>query len=64
MSESKKCIIRLRKYCVVFNELNSEEQQKYGTKDYVITYCAMCIKTFYAKAKMKLINKYSVVNTL
>jgi len=60
----KKCIIRLRKHCVVYECINSEEQQKYGTKDYVITYCSMCIKTFYAKAKHKLVNKFSVVNTL
>ncbi len=60
----KKCIIRLRKHCVVYDSLISDEQQKYGTKDYVITYCSMCIKAFYAKAKIKLVNKYSVVNTL
>jgi hypothetical protein len=64
VSEQKKCIIKLRKYCVVYDSLNSEEKEKYGSKDYVITYCALCIKTYYAKAKMKLINKYSVVNTL
>jgi hypothetical protein len=62
--EYKKCIIRLRKYCVVYETLTQEEQQRYGTKYYVVTYCAMCIKAFYAKAKMKLLNKYSVVNTL
>jgi hypothetical protein len=64
MTNEKKCIIRLRKYCVVYESINSEEQQKYGSKDYVITYCSMCIKTFYAKAKHKLVNKFSVVNTL
>jgi hypothetical protein len=64
VSEVKKCIIRLRKYCVVYESISSEEQQKYGSKDYVITYCSMCIKTFYAKAKHKLVNKFSVVNTL
>ena len=60
----KKCIIRLRKYCVVFENLVQEEQQKYGTRDYVVTYCSMCIKTMYAKAKHKLVSKFSVVNTL
>jgi hypothetical protein len=64
MSESKKCIIRLRKHCVVYETLIQEERQKYGSKEYVVTYCAMCIKAFYAKAKIKLLNKYSVVNTL
>ena len=63
MSE-KKCIIRLRKYCVVYGNLTQEEQQKYGSKDYVITYCSMCIKSVYAKAKRRLLNKFSVVNTL
>jgi hypothetical protein len=64
VSEQKKCIIRLRKYCVVYDSLNSEEKEKYGSKDYVITYCGLCIKTYYAKAKMRLVNKFSVVNTL
>ena len=64
MSEVKKCIIRLRKYCVVHENLAEEEKQKYGSKDYVVTYCSMCIKTFYAKAKHRLVNKFSVVNTL
>jgi hypothetical protein len=64
LSEQRKCIIRLRKHCVVYDALNDIEKEKYGSKDYVITYCALCIKTFYAKAKMKLVNKYSVVNTL
>ena len=64
MSEVKKCIIRLRKHCVVYENLIQEEQQKYGSKDYVVTYCSMCIKAMYAKAKHRLVNKFSVVNTL
>jgi len=60
----KKCIIGLRRYCIVFSNLVDEERQKYGTRDYVVTYCSMCIKTFYAKAKRRLVNKFSVVNTL
>jgi len=59
----RKCIIRLRKYCVVHANLTEEEQEKYGTRDYVVTYCSMCIKALYAKAKMRLV-KFSVVNTL
>ena len=64
MSRVKKCIIGLRRHCIVYDALVSDERQKYGTKEYVITYCGMCIKTVYAKAKRKLVNKYSVVNTL
>ncbi len=64
MSEVKKCIIRLRSYCVVYDSLVNEEKQKYGRKEYVVTYCGICIKSYYAKAKMRLINKFSVVNTL
>jgi hypothetical protein len=64
MSEVKKCIIRLRKYCVVYESLTSEEKQKYGSKEFVITYCGLCIKSVYAKAKRKLVNRFSVVNTL
>jgi hypothetical protein len=63
MSE-KKCIIGLRRYCIVFGNLIDEEKQKYGSRDYVITYCSMCIKSVYAKAKRRLVNKFSVVNTL
>jgi hypothetical protein len=63
MSE-KKCIIALRRYCIVFENLVDDEKQKYGSKDYVITYCSMCIKSVYAKAKRRLVNKFSVVNTL
>jgi hypothetical protein len=60
----KKCIIRLRSYCAVYESLVNDERQKYGTKDYVITYCSMCIKSVYAKAKRRLVSKFSVVNTL
>jgi len=60
----KKCIIGLRRHCTVFECLIDEEKQKYGSKDYVITYCSMCIKAVYAKAKRRLVNKFSVVNTL
>jgi hypothetical protein len=63
MSE-RKCIIRLRKYCVVHANLTEEEREKYGTRDYVVTYCSLCIKALYAKAKFRLLNKFSVVNTL
>jgi hypothetical protein len=64
-SEVKKCIIRLRKpYCVVYENLVQEEQQKYGTKEYVAFYCSICIKAVYAKAKQKPPSKFSVVNTL
>jgi len=64
MSETRKCILRLRKYCVVYESLITEEKQKYGSKEFVITYCGLCIKSVYAKAKHKLVNKFSVVNTL
>jgi hypothetical protein len=64
VSEVKKCIIRIRKHCVVFENLVDDEKQKYGTRDYVVTYCSMCIKAMYAKAKHRLVNKFSVVNTL
>lgn len=64
MSEVRKCIIGLRRHCIVYDALVSDEKQKYGTKEFVITYCGMCIKTVYAKAKRKLVNKFSVVNTL
>jgi len=60
----KKCIIGLRRYCIVHENLVDDEKQKYGSKDYVITYCSMCIKSVYAKAKRRLVNKFSVVNTL
>jgi len=39
LSEVKKCIIRLRKYCVVYESLIDDEKEKYGSKEYVVTYC-------------------------
>jgi len=64
MPRSKQCIIKLRKYCVVYDNIAKEEKEKYGSKEFVLTYCSLCIKSIYAKAKHKLVNKYSVVNTL
>jgi len=64
MVRDKPCIIKLRQYCVVYDNLVNDEKEKYGSKEYVLTYCSLCIKSFYAKAKRKLVNKYSVVNTL
>jgi hypothetical protein len=64
MGETKKCIIRLRKYCVVYESLIQDEKEKYGSKEFMVIYCGLCIKSVYAKAKRKLVNKFSVVNTL
>jgi hypothetical protein len=63
-SSERKCIIRLRKYCVVYEALSDSEREKYGSKEFIVTFCGMCIKSYYAKAKMRLVNKFSVVNTL
>ena len=65
MSEVKRCIIRLRRYCTAYENLMQDEKQKYGTKEYVALYCSMCIKAVYAKAKQKPPpHRFSVVNTL
>jgi hypothetical protein len=64
MARSKQCIIKLRQYCVVYDNIVKNEKEKYGSKEFVLTYCSLCVKSFYAKAKLKLLNKYTVVNTL
>jgi len=41
-----------------------EITSKWGTDEWIKIYCAMCVKSLYAKAKFKAVSKYSVVNTL
>jgi len=63
MSENKKpCIFNLHTYCLVADKI--ELEVRYGSIDFIKVYCGMCVKSMYAKAKHKLVNKFSVVNTL
>lgn len=64
MSENKKmCIFNLRRYCRVIEYIN-DPKARWGSADWVKVYCAMCVKATYARAKFKMVNRYSVVNTL
>ena len=49
---------------MVYESLSNDEKQKYGSKEFMVIFCGLCIKSVYAKAKRKLVNKFSVVNTL
>lgn len=74
MEEDKipRCLFSLHRKCVVLEKLleqlpedkAKELLQKWGTDEWVKLYCAMCVKSLYAKAKFKAVNRYSVVNTL
>ena len=75
MEETKipRCLFSIHRKCVVLEKLleslKDEKQkqellQKWGTDEWVKLYCAMCVKSLYAKAKFKAVNRYSVVNTL
>jgi len=68
-----KCLYGLRKECrvleIMIEKASSEEEkkrliEKWGTDEWVKIHCAMCVKSLYAKAKFRLVSKYSVVNTL
>lgn len=58
-----KCIFALRKECIVVERVKSVESE-YGSTKFVQLYCGMCVKSMYARAKHRLINRFSVVNTL
>ena len=74
MEETKipRCLFSIHRRCVVLEKLLerlSEDKakellQKWGTDEWVKLYCAMCVKSLYARAKFKAVNRYSVVNTL
>jgi len=66
MSETKPCIYGLHKYCIVYKHLkeNNIDVSNWGSTDWIRLHCAMCVKAVYAKAKKRLVSKYTVVNTL
>jgi len=61
-----KCIYGLRKKCIVYERLPKDirEKMRFGSEDWVMLHCSMCIKSTYAKAKMRKIKGCSTVNTL
>jgi len=64
MNNNKRyCLFNLHTYCIVLDKVENPELP-YGSVEFVKLYCAMCVKSAYAKAKHKLVNRYSVVNTL
>ena len=62
-ANTTKCLFRLRSYCVVLSDLGTTKYE-FGSTEFIQLYCSMCVKTVYAKAKNRRLNKYSVVNTL
>jgi len=66
-----RCLFPIRRECKVIERLYEqmgdkakEITSKWGTDEWIKIYCAMCVKSLYAKAKFKAVSKYSVVNTL
>ena len=66
-----RCLFGLYKECRIISIICSNEGLKercievtteYGSEKFIKTYCAMCIKSVYAKAKKHI--KMTVVNTL
>jgi len=62
----RRCLFGLHRYCVVAERLERSdvEIEGWGSADWIRIYCSMCIKSIYAKSKMKEHKKYIVVNTL
>jgi len=63
-----KCLFGLRNRCRVIELIVTTSSNvslpPYGSIDFVKNYCATCIKSFYARAKMKKSKEMIVVNTL
>ena len=61
-----KCLYGLRKKCIVWERIPEDvkEKMKFGSEDWIKLHCSMCVKTIYAKSKMRMVKGYSVVNTL
>jgi len=66
MSETKPCLYGLHSYCIVEKRLrdNGKDTSNWGSIDWIKLNCSLCIKSMYAKAKIRMVSKFSVVNTL
>jgi len=64
MSERTYCLFNLHSYCLVKERLGNKLELEFGSVEFVKLYCGLCVKSMYAKSKFKLINRFSVVNTL
>lgn len=65
MKNGKPCLYGLHKYCIVEKHLRENGiDSNWGTEEWIKLHCSMCIKATYAKAKIRLVKGYSVVNTL
>ena len=58
----KKCPFLLFDKCVVFDD--AKDKSEFLSKDWVRTYCSMCVKSIYARAKLLRETEVKVVNTL
>lgn len=63
MRKINRCLFRLRKQCVIVKDITTVKYE-FGSPEFIHLYCSMCVKSVYAKAKIRQINKFSVVNTL
>lgn len=68
MTEERKnypCIYNLHTYCIVEKNLRIQQQNMdWGSVEWIKLHCSLCVKAVYARSKAKLVNRFSVVNTL
>ena len=57
-----KCLFNLHNKCIVLAKI--EAKHMYGEDEFIRMYCSMCVKSMYARAKMRMSKRYIVVNTL
>ena len=60
MNNKAKCPFKLNRECPFGFTIADLK----NNADYIKIYCGMCVKSKYALAKIKLVNRFSVVNTL
>ena len=63
--KSRPCLLKLHDYCHVYELVKGvDDVPEWGSREWVKTYCAMCIKAIYARAHLEKAESMKVVNTL
>jgi hypothetical protein len=57
-----RCLFNLHNKCIVLAKIQTRHY--YGEDEFIRMYCSMCVKSMYARAKMRISKRYVVVNTL
>lgn len=59
-----RCPFQLHGECVVYPYVKDNGELVFLNKEWVSMYCGMCVKTAYAKSRLRFLKHLSVVNTL